>query len=65
MPLLQFWKTAKDEVLKLTIEQVVSNAGDGILNDQSLWEHTFDSFLKRINRKRRDIDGLLLLGCLD
>jgi hypothetical protein len=33
MPLLQFWKTAKDEVLKMTIEQVVSSAGDGRLRD--------------------------------
>jgi len=32
---LQFWKTAKDEVLKMTIEQVVSGAGDGTLHDQS------------------------------
>jgi len=30
MPLLQFWKTAKEEVLTMTIEQVVSSAGDGI-----------------------------------
>ena len=32
----QFWKTAKEEVLKMTIEQVVSSAGDGILHDHSL-----------------------------
>ncbi len=35
MPLLNFWKSAKEEVLKLSIEQVVSNAGDGALRDQS------------------------------
>lgn len=35
MPLLSFWKTTKDEVLKLSIEQVVSSAGDGNLRDQS------------------------------
>lgn len=35
MPLLNFWKNAKEEVLKLSIEQVVSNAGDGNLRDDS------------------------------
>jgi hypothetical protein len=35
MPLLQFWKTAREEVLKMTIEQVVSSAGDGNLLDNS------------------------------
>ena len=35
MPLLSFWKSNRDEVLKLTIEQVVSNAGDGTLKDAS------------------------------
>ncbi len=45
MPLLQFWKTAKDEVLKLTIEQVVSNAGDGILHDHSPCSVEFRQYL--------------------
>jgi hypothetical protein len=35
MPLLTFWANAKEEVLKLSIEQVVSSAGDGVLKDQS------------------------------
>lgn len=35
MPLLNFWKSAKEDVLQLRIEQIVSNAGDGILRDQS------------------------------
>jgi hypothetical protein len=33
MPLLSFWKSNRSEVLKLNIEQIVSNAGDGILRD--------------------------------
>jgi hypothetical protein len=33
MPLLSFWKSNKEEVLKLSIEQVVSSAGDGGLRD--------------------------------
>jgi hypothetical protein len=31
MPLLSFWKSNRDEVLKMTVEQVVSSAGDGHL----------------------------------
>lgn len=45
MPLLQFWKTAKEEVLKMTIEQVVSSAGDGNLLDNSPCCQEFRSFL--------------------
>lgn len=37
----------------------------GSVNAALLWERVFDSFLKRINRKRRDIDGLPPLGSLD
>jgi hypothetical protein len=35
MPLLSFWKSNRDEVLKMTVEQVVSSAGDGHLRDGS------------------------------
>ncbi len=35
MRLLNFWKSAKEDVLQLKIEQIVSSAGDGILRDQS------------------------------
>lgn len=45
MPLLQFWKTAKEEVLKMTIEQVVSSAGDGILHDHSQCSDEFRKYL--------------------
>ena len=37
----------------------------GSVNAPLLWEQTFDSFLKRINRKRRDVDGLPQLGRID
>jgi hypothetical protein len=33
MPLLSFWSSNRDEVLKMTIQQVVSSAGDGQLRD--------------------------------
>lgn len=45
MPLLSFWKSAKDEVLKMTIEQVVSSAGDGNLLDSSPCSLEFREFL--------------------
>ena len=35
MPLLNFWKNSKEDVLKLKIDQIVSNAGDGNLRDNS------------------------------
>jgi hypothetical protein len=37
----------------------------GSVNAPLLWDDILDSFLKRINRKRRDIDGVPLLGSLD
>jgi hypothetical protein len=46
MPLLKFWKSNREEVLKLTIEQVVSNAGDGNLRDQSECYEELREFLK-------------------
>jgi hypothetical protein len=45
MPLSQFWKTAREAVLKMTIEQVVSSAGDGILLDQSPCSDEFRQYL--------------------
>jgi hypothetical protein len=45
VPLLSFWKNAKDEVLKLTVEQVVSNAGDGTLRDSAPCSEEFRQFL--------------------
>lgn len=37
----------------------------GYVNGALLYEHAFDSFLKRINRKRRDDDRLPPLGFID
>jgi len=45
MPLLSFWKSAKDDVLKMSIEQIVSSAGDGNLLDNSPCCHEFREFL--------------------
>jgi len=46
MPLLSFWKTSRDDVLKLSIEQIVSSAGDGILRDNSECSEELRQFLK-------------------
>ena len=46
MALLIFWKNNKEEVLKQTIEQVVSNAGDGSLRDDTGCSVEFRGFLK-------------------
>jgi hypothetical protein len=46
MPLLNFWKSNRDEVLKLTIEQVMSSAGDGDLKDASECSAEIRQFLK-------------------
>lgn len=48
MPLLSFWKSNRDEVLNLTIEQVVSNAGDGNLRDTSTCSQELRQFLRFI-----------------
>jgi hypothetical protein len=45
MPLLNFWKSAKEDVLKMTIEQVVSSAGNGNLLDNSACSIEFRKFL--------------------
>ena len=48
MPLLGFWKSAREEVLKLSIEQVVSSAGDGALRDQSICSEELRQFLREV-----------------
>ncbi len=46
MPLLSFWKSNREEVLKMGVDQVVSSAGDGNLRDGSDASHEFRSFLR-------------------
>ena len=46
MPLLKFWKNSREEVLKLNIEQIVSNAGDGNLRDNSNCSEELREFFK-------------------
>lgn len=46
MPLMSFWKSNRDEVLKMTVEQVVSSAGDGHLRDGSEASKEFRGYLR-------------------
>lgn len=46
MPLMSFWKSSRDEVLKMTVEQVVSSAGDGHLRDGSEASKEFRGYLR-------------------
>ena len=46
MPLLSFWRSNRDEVLKMTVEQVVSSAGDGHLRDGSEASKEFRGYLR-------------------
>jgi len=52
MPLLSFWKSNRDEVLRLTIEQVVSSAGDGNLHDHSGCSGELRKFLRSVPSER-------------
>jgi hypothetical protein len=46
MPLLSFWKNDRQAVLKLSIEQIVMNAGDGKLKDDSDCSQELRHFFK-------------------
>jgi hypothetical protein len=48
MPLLAFWKSAPGTVEQLTVEQVVSNAGDGVLKDNSACSAELSEYLSQI-----------------
>src|SRR5664279_1958345 len=46
MPLLSFWNSNRDEVLKMTVQQVVSSAGDGQLRDGTDTSKEFCGYLR-------------------
>lgn len=48
MALLHFWKSNKDIVLAQTIQQIVTNAGDGNLRDSSLASQELREYLGQI-----------------
>jgi hypothetical protein len=46
MPLLSFWNSNRDEVLKMTVPQIVSSAGDGQLKDGTEASREFRDYLR-------------------
>lgn len=48
MPLLELWKSNPDTVSKMTIEQIVSAAGNGVLKDDSECSIEFCEYLSQI-----------------
>jgi hypothetical protein len=49
MPLLSFWKNSRSEVLKLSISQVISSAGNGLLKDGTECSKEFRAFLQEVD----------------
>jgi hypothetical protein len=62
MPLLDFWKSNRDVVLTLSIEQILANAGDGILKDQSACSIELRRFFNVVPADRL---GVYARHCLD
>ena len=48
MALLEFWKSNRETVLSQTVQQVVTNAGDGNLRDGSHASEEFREFLRLV-----------------
>lgn len=46
MALLNFWKNSREDVLLLRVEQIVGNAGDGNLRDDSVCSRELRAYLK-------------------
>lgn len=52
MPLLDFWKSSPASVLSLSIEQIVSSAGDGKLRDDTAGSVELRTFLAEVQTKQ-------------
>lgn len=52
MPLLDLWNEAASTIDKLTIEQVVSNAGDGVLKDESECSSELRKYFSQISSSK-------------
>ncbi|CAM8411376.1 hypothetical protein MCEREM36_01229 [Candidatus Methylopumilus universalis] len=48
MPLINMWRANRESVLALSLEQVVTLAGDGQLKDNSETSSEFRFFLKEV-----------------
>jgi len=49
MPLLEIWRSTKDSVLKMSLENIVKMAGDGHLKDGSEASIEFRQFLTEVD----------------
>jgi hypothetical protein len=52
MPLLKFWKSERNEVLKMNLETIVKMAGDGLLKDGGETSIEFRSFLSEVEAEK-------------
>lgn len=52
MPLLKFWKSERDEVLRMNLETIVKMAGDGHLKDGSETSIEFRQFLSEVEGEK-------------
>ena len=61
MPLMKFWNDSRETILQMGIKQVVANAGDGNILDNSIASEELRSFLSIISTKHlsRYIDTCL------
>ncbi|MEH6433833.1 hypothetical protein [Massilia sp. DD77] len=48
MPLLSFWESSPNAVLEMSIEQIVTSAGDGVLKDESLCSKELRTFFAQV-----------------
>lgn len=48
MPLLSFWESSPNAVLEMSIEQIVSSAGDGLLTDDSVCSKELRTFFAQV-----------------
>lgn len=51
MPLMKFWNDSRETVLQMGIKQIVANAGDGNIKDNSVASEELRSFLSMVSTK--------------
>ena len=52
MALLNFWRNSRTDVLNLRVEQIVANAGDGLVKDNSLTSHELRQYFSECPTER-------------
>ena len=61
MPLLPLWLSNPKAVLDLSIEQIVTTAGDGALKDRSECSTELREFLTQVSRE--NLQDTLIIAC--